>query len=311
MTMLLNAPIVVGVDGSPVSLAAVDLAVRQAAVRHRPLRVVHAFIWPYFTVPLGPSPDGPPDGGLRHQAERFVDEAVERARAAAAADVPVSGEVITGSPGAVLLDCARTAALVVIGDRGLGSVGSLLIGSVALHLAHHAVCPVLVARGDVDESRPILVGVDGSPANTAAIGHAFETASLLGVPLVALHAWSQPVSTGPGDMIPLVYDPARLAAEEGVVLAQALAGWQERYPDVVVHRNLVHQRPRAALIEASRTAQLVVVGARGLGGFTGLLLGSVSQAVLHHAACPVAVVREFREAPASAVSAEQAVGSAS
>jgi nucleotide-binding universal stress UspA family protein len=308
--MLPNAPVVVGVDGSLGCLAAVDLAARQAAVRHRPLRVVHAFIWPYFTVPLGPHPLGPADGGLRHQAERFVDEAVARARTAVA-DVPVTGEVITGSPGAVLLHCARTAALVVIGDRGLGGVGSLLIGSVGVQLAHHAVCPVLVARGDVDASRPVVVGVDGSAANTAAIGYAFETASLLGVPLVALHAWSQPVSTGPGDMIPLIYDPARLAAEEDVVLAQALAGWQEKYPDVVVHRSLVHHRPRTALIEASRTAQLVVVGARGLGGFSGLLLGSVSQAVLHHAACPVAVVREPRRATASAVPAEQAVGSAS
>jgi nucleotide-binding universal stress UspA family protein len=308
--MSLNAPVVVGVDGSPNSLAAVDLAVRQAAVRHCPLRVVHAFIWPYFTVALGSSPDGPPDGGLRHQAERFVDEAVARARTTAA-DVPVTGEVITGSPGTVLLHCARTAALVVIGDRGLGGVGSLLIGSVGVQLAHHAACPVLVARGDVDASRPVVVGVDGSPANTAAIGYAFEAASLLGVPLVAVHAWSQPVSTGPGDMLPLVYDPAQLAAEEDVVLALALAGWQERYPDVVVHRRLVHLRPRTALIEVSRTAQLVVVGARGLGGFAGMLLGSVSQAVLHHAVCPVVIVRQPSGATASPAPAGQAVGGTS
>ena len=109
--------------------------------------------------------------------------------------------------------------------------------------------------------------------------------------LVAVHAWLHPVSAGPGDMLPLVYDPDALADEERRLLGESLAGWAERYPNVVVHRELVRNRPGHALVERSAAAQLVVVGARGRGGFTGLLLGSVSQTLIHHAACPVAVVR--------------------
>jgi nucleotide-binding universal stress UspA family protein len=136
----------------------------------------------------------------------------------------------------------------------------------------------------------VLLGVDGSPANDPAVGFAFEEAALRGVPLLALHAWSHPVSTGPGDMQPLVYDDVEVSAEENRVLAEALAGWHDKYPDVTIHRELVHEGARTALIEATGRAQLAVVGTRGRGGFAGLLLGSVSQAVLHHAACPVAVV---------------------
>jgi nucleotide-binding universal stress UspA family protein len=116
---LLAAPVVVGVDGSASSLAAVDLAAHEATLRRRPLRIVHAFIWPYLHVPLGPSPYGPPEGGLRHQAERILGDAHARAHAAAP-EVLVHGELITGEAAAVLHDCSRTAELIVIGDRGLG-----------------------------------------------------------------------------------------------------------------------------------------------------------------------------------------------
>jgi nucleotide-binding universal stress UspA family protein len=251
--------------------------------------LVHAFIWPYMDVPLGPSPYRPPEGGLRHQAERILAEAYARAHAAAA-DLEIDGELVTGAAAAVLIDAARTADLVVVGDRGLGGFGSLLIGSVAVQLAAHATRPVLVARGRGRPGGPVLVGVDGSPANDPAVGFAFEEAALRGVPLLALHAWTGPVSTGPGDMLPLVYDPAAVEADETRLLAEAVAGWREKYPDVEVRRMLVRRHARRALIEATGRAQLAVVGTRGLGGFTGLLLGSVSHAVLHHAAGPVAVV---------------------
>jgi nucleotide-binding universal stress UspA family protein len=148
----------------------------------------------------------------------------------------------------------------------------------------------MVARGMGHPGGPVLIGVDGSPANNPAVGLAFEEAALRGVPLTALHAWTQPVSTGPGDMLPLVYDPTAVEAGEARLLAEALAGWQEKYPDVEVRRMLVHRNARTALIEATSQAQLAVVGTRGIGGLAGLLLGSVSQAVLHHAAGPVAVV---------------------
>jgi nucleotide-binding universal stress UspA family protein len=284
-----TAAVVVGVDGSSTSLAAVELAAREAALRRRPLHVVHACVWPLLDVPLEPPPGAPADAGVGRAAEQFVAEAVARARSAAP-EIAVTGEVIVGAPAPVLLDCSADAVLIVIGDRGLGGFTGLLVGSVAVQLAAHAPGPVLIARGEAHPDGAVVLGVDGSPANDPAVGYAFESASLRMAPLVAVHAWTHPVSTGPGDMLPLTYDPQEVRDDEQRLLAEALAGWRERFPDVTVEPVLPRCGPRRALIDAAATAQLVVVGTRGRGGFTGLLLGSVSQAVLHHAACPVAVV---------------------
>lgn len=285
-----NAPVVVGVDGSEASLAAVRLAVRMAAERRRPLRVVHAFVWPLLHVPLGPAPGAPPDAGLQADAERLVKEAVGYATGLDG-QVEVTGAVVTGGVSGVLVSETRRAALLVLGDRGLGGFTGLLVGSVAVAVAAHAHCPVLIARGTPRTEGPVVVGVDGSPNSALAVAFAAEEAVLRGTDLVAVHAYTEPVSTGPGDMLPLIYDPDALATDEGRLLTEATAGLAERHPDLRVVRRLVRDRARPALIEHSRTAQLVVVGARGRGGFAGLLLGSVSQAVLHHAECPVAIVR--------------------
>jgi nucleotide-binding universal stress UspA family protein len=285
----MSAPVVVGVDGSACSLDAVDLAAREADLHRRPLRVVYAFIWPYLGVPLGPSPVGPPNGGLLSDANRIVEEALARARAATPT-VDVTGAAVTGAPAAVLIEQSRTAAVLVVGDRGLGGFTGLLVGSVAVQLAAHAACPVLVARGRPQPTGDVLLGVDGSPKNDRAVGFAFDEASRRGCPLTAVHTWTHPVSTGPGDMLPLVYDVADIEEEEARILEEALAGWREKYPDVELRRRLVHGGVRRTLIEATSRAQLAVVGTRGRGGFTGLVLGSVSQAVLHHAGCPVAIV---------------------
>jgi len=285
----MTAPVVVGVDGSACSLDAVALAAREAVLRDRPLHVVYAFFWPFLGVPLGPSPLGPPGGGLLGDTQRIVQEAVDRGRQAEPT-VAVTGAAITGAAAEVLIDQSRSAALVVVGDRGLGGFTGLLIGSVAVQLAAHAACPVLVVRGRPNPTGDVLIGVDGSPAAEAAIGAAFEEATLRGARLTALHVWSHPRSTGPGDMLPLVYDVAEVEAEEARVLAEALAGWRDKYPDLPVHRELRRAYIRSALIDETARSQLVVVGSRGRGGFTGLLLGSVSQAMLHHAHCPVMVV---------------------
>jgi len=284
-----SAPVVVGVDGSAASLEAVALAAREAILRNRPLHVVHAFIWPLMRVPLGPSPSGPPEGGFRNQAAGLLDEAVARARAVAP-DALITSEIITGDAGPVLLRCAATAHLVAIGDRGLGGFSGLLLGSVAVKLAAQSDCPVLVSRGEVHAAGPVVVGVDGSAANEAAVGFAFDSANRRGATLLAVHAWSHPASTVTADMMELVYDRAAVQADEERQLADALARWQMQYPDVTVIRSVSRAGASKALVEASSDSQLVVVGARGRGGLAGLLLGSVSQAVLHHAACPVAVV---------------------
>lgn len=285
-----GAPIVVGVDGSNESLAAVRLAVAEAAWRRRPVRLVHAFVWPLLGVPLGPAPGAPTGGGLRADADRLVAEAADHA-SKVDPDVPITAEVVPGAPAPVLLHEAKAAELLVIGDRGLGGFTGLLVGSVAVQLVAHAACPVLVARGEPRPGGAVVVGVDGSTTSTAAVDFAMAAAERRGTGVLAVHAWTHPVAAGPGDLLPPVYDPVTVTEEALRVLAEALAGRAERYPDVPVRREVVHRRPAGALVDRSDGAAMLVVGARGRGGFAGLLLGSVSQAALHHARCPVAVVR--------------------
>ncbi|SCF19321.1 universal stress protein [Micromonospora mirobrigensis] len=285
-----GAAVVVGVDGSESALRAVRLAAVEADRRGRPLRVVHGFIWPLLHVPITPLTEGPPRGGLRHQAEDLVAAAVDVARQAAP-DVRVTGEIIDGEASAVLLGETPTAVLTVLGDRGLGGFTALVVGSVAIQVATHADCPVLVVRGAERSDGPVVVGVDGSPSSHAAVAFAAEEAVLRGAALHAVHAYRHPASSGPGDMQPLVYEEHQLRGEEDRVVAEALAGLADRHPGLSVGRAVTRGRPVAALTEASRRAQLVVVGGQGHGELSGLLLGSVSHGVLHHADCPVAVVR--------------------
>ncbi|SCL32366.1 Nucleotide-binding universal stress protein, UspA family [Micromonospora rhizosphaerae] len=285
-----NGAVVVGVDGSEPALRAVRLAAGEAARRHRPLRVVHGFIWPLLRVPVNPPAEAPPGGGLRHQAEELVAAAVAEAEAAAPG-VRVSGEIIDGEAAAVLLGESPTATMIVLGDRGLGGFAALVVGSVAIQVASYADCPVMVARGEERAAGPIVVGVDGSSLSRAAVGFAADEAAVRGTRLHALLAYTHPISGGPGDMQPLVYEENQLRGEEDRILAESLTGLVERHPEVPVTREVVRGRPVKVLTEASRDAQLVVVGRQGRGALGGLLLGSVSQGVLHHATCPVAVVR--------------------
>jgi nucleotide-binding universal stress UspA family protein len=291
MTRTAGAPIVVGVDGSPSGLAAVTSAARMGADRRRPLRVVHAFVWSLLSVRHGIGGGAPIGPGLRDAAEGFVTDAIALARSVAP-DVEVAGEVRDGATAPVLLEESRGAWLLVLGDRGLGGFASMLVGSVTAQLAAHAECPVLMVRPTGQPDGPVLVGVDGSGHSDLAVEFAFEEAAFRRVTLRAVHAWRRPVATEPGDMLPLVYDVGEVDGEETRVLAEALSGWRDRYPDVAVDQMVVRGGAARTLVDESARAQLLVVGARGHGGFVGLLLGSVSRAALLHAACPVAVIRD-------------------
>ncbi|MCF6523973.1 universal stress protein [Streptomyces sp. JJ36] len=290
----MSAPVLVGVDGSSSALAAVETAAGEARMRGCGLRVVYAYSWPPTYLPPGPVPLAPVEDGLREAADRTLEEAATRARSAAPG-VAVSHSVRTGPPRMVLEEESRDAGLVVVGSRGLGRVTGVLLGSTAVHLAAHARCPVLVVREAPGEDDAVLVGVDGSPAGEHAVGFAFAEAALRGAGVLALHAWtpwSAPVPPPQDPAQPYASPPGALEAGEERLLAEALAGHRERYPDVAVEHRLVREGAREALIWASARAGLLVVGARGRGGFSGLLLGSVSQAVVHHAQCPVVVVRQ-------------------
>ncbi|MCN0180576.1 universal stress protein [Salinispora arenicola] len=290
MTITAGAPVVVGVDGSAAALDAVRVAVREAEYRQRPLRVVHAFIWPLTGAPLTPVPGAPVTAGLRNQAEQYVTEAVEQARKIAP-DLRITGVVVDGAPTPVLVEEARGAVLTVLGHRGLGGFAGLLLGSVTVQVAARAQSPVMVVRGEARADGPVVVGVDGSELSTKAVAFAFEEADRRDASLVAVHAWLFPTPVGPGDILPLVYDLDAAEGEEERTLAESIAGFADRYPQVPVRHRVVRGSPGRVLVEASKRAQLVVVGAHGRGAFGGLLLGSVSHAVLHHGHSPLVIVR--------------------
>lgn len=290
-----GAPVIVGVDGSLEALRAVRLAAEEAARRRRPLRVLHALGWPLHQTPVRPQASGPLDGGPRFQAERILAQAIAEARQTAP-DIPVNGEIADGQPATILVNRSPYAALIVLGHRGLGGFASLLLGSVAVQVSAHAHCPVLIARGVDRQGAPVAVGIDGSRLSALAIEFAVEEAARRGSELIAVHAYQLP----DGDVTnlpPSTSEADQSHGEHERILTEATAQWRSQYPDLrIVHRP-VRRRPAAALIEESNHAGLVVVGARGRGGFAGLVTGSVSHAVLHHAACPVAVVRRGPQIP--------------
>ena len=210
--------------------------------------------------------------------------------AAAAPGVAVDDEVVDGYAIPALLREARTARLAVIGDRGLGGVAGLLLGSVASALAAHGACPVAVVRGrSTATDGPVVVGVDPGSTSEAALTAAFEAAAARSAPLTVVHTWLDPL------LDPVVLpspDWADIARFARAALEQRVAGWSAKYPDVPVTLDVVRNPAARALIERSDGAQLVVVGSRGHGAAGSLLLGSVSHAVLHRADCPVLVVRD-------------------
>jgi nucleotide-binding universal stress UspA family protein len=232
--------------------------------------------------------------------KRYEDVLVDHARdaladatAVAGRDAPgveVRSELVTGHAVAVLREAAEQALVVVIGDRGLSKVEGLLAGSVSVALAAHAACPVVVVRGREEPAtaRPVVVGVDGSPGSEAAVAFAYEAASLRHVGLVAVHTWWDLVAD---PVLAPLLDWEAIENDERLVLAERLAGWAEKYPDVVVERVVTRGRPAQVLLEQAARAQLVAVGSRGRGEFTGLFLGSVSNTLLHRSPCPVVVAR--------------------
>ncbi|MEB3981604.1 universal stress protein [Mycobacterium sp. 663a-19] len=281
--------IVVAVDGSPASNAAVSWAAREAAMRNVCLTVVHAVVTPTTTWPPVPYPDSLVVR-LEDEGKKLVMHAIKIAEDAADRKVTINRELVYSTPALALLKMSDEAQLVVVGSSGRGLLARGVLGSVSSTVVRHAKCPVAVIRDD-DESppdpqhAPVLVGIDGSPASELATEIAFDVASRRGVDLMALHAWSDVAVL---DLAGL--DWAAVEAEAERSLAESLAGWQERYPDVAVYRLLVRDRPARQIVEKSEGAQLVVVGSHGRGGLAGML-GSVSNAVLHSVHRPLIVAR--------------------
>ncbi|WP_326952880.1 universal stress protein [Amycolatopsis sp. NBC_01286] len=283
--------IIVGVDGSASALQAARWAGDEAARRHLPVRVVHAVSMPALSYGAGVRP---PDGFsevLETQGRQWLADA-EAAIRSGHPDLEIHADLATGSPVTELLEAAADARLVALGSRGLGGFSGMLTGSTVVAMVARGRCPIVVVRGGGRENGPVVLGMDGSPANEPAIAVAFDEASSRGADLVAVHSWLS-VSAGTAHTLgqQLLDDFDALEGNERELLAERLAGWQEKYPDVTVRRVVARDHPVRCLLDHSADAQLLVVGSRGLGGFSGMLTGSTSQALIHHATCPLLVVQ--------------------
>lgn len=287
--------VLVGVDGSDQSVSAARWAQREAGLRNLPLTLVTAYsipaFWGYAAEGVAPVMD---DDRLRSGVEALLDEVAGRLDADG---VRPTLRVEVGDAAGVLVDLSAQAALLVSGSRGRGGFLGRLLGSVSSALPGHAHCPVAIIPAGVDASRadtgaPVVVGVDGSEQSRAASLVAAEEAQARRAPLELV--WALPPVGANAAWLAVTLDEEQREREVRERLDADVAWLAAQLPGLEVSSRLVDGTPVDVLVDASRTARLTVVGTRGLGGFSGALLGSTSQGAAHHAHGPLMVV-PFRE----------------
>lgn len=266
---------------------ALDWAATESRARGRPLHIVRTFHWSAGSVPWELAGDRPIAVDLRGLAEDRVRHAVAHVTTDHP-DVTVTASVVEGLAWDVLVERSAAAGLTVVGSRHLSAIGSAVLGSVSTVVAARAEGPVVVVEGPSGERAEhpwVVVGVDGSDPTDDALAFAFEHAARRGLPLKAVHCWR------PDALAAMQWRPEPPAPERAERwLAEAVAGWQDKYPDVTVRRCVVREHPVAGLSLESAAQDLLVVGGGSRPARLASLLGSVSQGLLHHATCPVAVV---------------------
>jgi nucleotide-binding universal stress UspA family protein len=285
--MIENA-VVVGYDKSPNSERALREAARAAEAGGRTLTIVHAFRWlPPITPIAVPTDDA--EKACRKAAQQVVEDAAAIVRSRHPG-LKVEARAVDGSAASVLTDVSHDAGLLVVGNRGHGGFTGLLLGSVSIRVLTAAACPVIVVRG---ESRPtldrILAGVDIDGPCDEQLAFAFSAAAQRGASLAVLHLWDEPwflAYNRPG----AAEDTAAIEADRTARLAAVVACWQAKFPDVPVTQKVLIASAAARLVEESASSDLLVVGGRRNAGRAGVIVGPVSNTVLHHSACPVAVV---------------------
>ncbi|MFJ8962611.1 universal stress protein [Lentzea sp. NPDC102401] len=279
--------VVVGVDGSDSAQRAVSWAAEEAVRRGAALRIVHAEL-PLPADALDMT--GMARAALHEEAMAWVQKAISEANEVAP-DVEIQTRVEVNTPAWLLEQESATAALVVVGSRGLGGFTGLVLGSIAVALSCHSMCPVVVVRGaDRAPDGPVVVGVNGAPQNWFVLDRAFAEAEARGTSVVAVHAWHPPMHNARiAEAVGIVWSELDIVRDATV--RQRLDACAHRHPGVRVERHVVHGSAASRLLEFAESASLLVVGSRGTGGLRGMLLGSTSQAVLRHATCPVLLVR--------------------
>ncbi|MFJ7336281.1 universal stress protein [Streptomyces sp. NPDC101110] len=292
----MRPPVLAGIDGSECAAAAADWAAREAARRGTALRLLH--VSPELAGP--PTAAGPALERLHAMGARLVQRTAERLTARHP-DLDVEGEQADEPPVLALLGAARAAGLLVVGSRGTGGFRDLVVGSVALRVAAAASCPVVVvplpAGTFADGTAPprdtgrIVLGFDAHRPSGEAADFAFRSADARTAGLHVVQAWALPAeSVSPRTFVVTEEDRATWEDQEVLGLSDALRPWQEKYPRVRVATDLMLLHAAEALVNASRDADLLVVGRRTDPGAAEGRLGPVTHAVLHHARCPVAVV---------------------
>ncbi|MFD3786870.1 universal stress protein [Streptomyces cyaneofuscatus] len=282
--------VVVGVDGSPESLAAADWAAREASLRGLPLRIVHAWLWQPLDTPLVQNRE------TEAQAARAVLREAGGQVAGRYPELTVSSRVLPETAVVALLAEAERSALLCLGTRGHGALLGFLLGSYGQQVIAGAKGPVVSVRAyegecPVRENGEVVVGQQGTPEDSAdVLGFAFEAASVRGVPLRAVRAWSLPPVYTWSASLALADASGGLEPFERKALQEALAPWRDRFPDVQVTEHVEMGSAGQVLVEESAEAQLMVVGRRARRAPIGTRIGSAAHAVLHHARCPVAVV---------------------
>jgi nucleotide-binding universal stress UspA family protein len=232
------------------------------------------------------------DDLLRNEASTLLDRIADRTRR----DHPyleITTRLIQGAPVNALRDESVDAALTVVGAKESSRVAGAILGSVASAIAAVNPAPVAVVHPDhpVPGSGPVVVGVDGSGGSSAAVGFAFAEAAVRNTALLAVHAWNQTLAKDSIPGYPSLLDPTAIGQEEAAVLSETLAGWREKYPDVVVTPEVHRGRAASVLLELCRPASMVVVGRRPRGEIQALVMGSTSRSLTAHSPCPVVIVR--------------------
>ena len=281
--------IVVGVDESVGAAHALRWAAREGRLRGVPVTAV--MVWGYLDqhhvavdAPFDPHYDEP-------RALAVLDAIVDAVLEPDAA-ILVGRHVVCALAAPGLLEAAEGANLLVLGARGLGGFRELLVGSVSQHCLHHAEGPVAIVHGAVpafpSQSERIVVGVDGSATARRALAWALDEARLRHATIEAVTAWSAPPVVSPYG----IYGAPTAALEDAAheILRNAVADADLTGLPAPLSQRVACGSPSHVILEAARDADLIVLGSRGLGGFKGLLLGSVTHQVTHHAGCPVVVI---------------------